>query len=144
MKALTLYDPWATLVVLGKKQYETRSWATNYRGPLYIHTSKKPMSRYEKQLCRQEPYASALAGIGAWMWGGHIIGKVWLLDCIPTERALSKIGHDEREFGDYGLRRYAWELVNPLRFTTPVPCTGHLGLWTLPLELEGAVAAQAL
>jgi hypothetical protein len=40
MKALTLHQPWATLIALGAKQYETRSWGTDYRGPLAIHAGK--------------------------------------------------------------------------------------------------------
>jgi hypothetical protein len=36
-KVLTLHQPWATLVALGVKTIETRSWSTNYRGPLLIH-----------------------------------------------------------------------------------------------------------
>ncbi len=42
-KALTLYQPWAQLVVLGIKTIETRSWSTSYRGPLAIHAGlRKP------------------------------------------------------------------------------------------------------
>lgn len=41
MKALTLWQPWATLVALGVKTIETRSWSTSYRGPLAIHAAKK-------------------------------------------------------------------------------------------------------
>lgn len=41
MKALTLYQPWATLVALGVKTIETRSWATKYRGPLAIHAGAR-------------------------------------------------------------------------------------------------------
>lgn len=37
MKALTLHQPWASLVALGLKNVETRSWSTRYRGPLAIH-----------------------------------------------------------------------------------------------------------
>ncbi len=37
MKALSLWQPWASLIALGVKTIETRSWATNYRGPLAIH-----------------------------------------------------------------------------------------------------------
>ncbi len=40
MKTLSLLQPWATLVVMGVKQIETRSWRTDYRGPLLIHASK--------------------------------------------------------------------------------------------------------
>lgn len=40
MKAITLWQPWASLVALGEKKIETRSWATNYRGPIAIHAAK--------------------------------------------------------------------------------------------------------
>ena len=39
MKALTLWQPWASLVALGVKTIETRGWRTDYRGPLLIHAS---------------------------------------------------------------------------------------------------------
>jgi activating signal cointegrator 1 len=41
MKALSLWQPWASLVALGIKTIETRSWETKYRGPLAIHAAKK-------------------------------------------------------------------------------------------------------
>lgn len=41
MKALSLHQPWASLVALGVKTIETRSWATKYRGPLLIHAAKR-------------------------------------------------------------------------------------------------------
>lgn len=40
MKALSLWQPWATLIAIGAKQYETRGWSTPYRGPLIIHAAK--------------------------------------------------------------------------------------------------------
>lgn len=39
MYAITLYQPWASAVVLGLKQYETRSWPTNARGIVAIHAA---------------------------------------------------------------------------------------------------------
>lgn len=44
MKALTVYQPHASLIELNEKKYETRSWATSYRGPIAIHAAKKPFS----------------------------------------------------------------------------------------------------
>lgn len=41
MKALTLYQPWASLLGLKEKQFETRSWATKYRGPIAIHAAQR-------------------------------------------------------------------------------------------------------
>jgi len=39
MKAITLWQPWASLLACGAKKYETRSWATSYRGPIAIHAA---------------------------------------------------------------------------------------------------------
>jgi len=40
LKALTLWQPWASLLAGGGKMFETRSWKTNYRGPVVIHAAK--------------------------------------------------------------------------------------------------------
>lgn len=40
MKVLTLTQPWATLVAIGAKRIETRSWGTAYRGQIAIHAAK--------------------------------------------------------------------------------------------------------
>ena len=45
MKALTIWQPWASLLVSGRKKYETRSWATAYRGPIAIHAAMRPVRR---------------------------------------------------------------------------------------------------
>jgi hypothetical protein len=41
LKAITLLQPWASLLAAGIKTIETRSWNTNHRGPLLIHASQK-------------------------------------------------------------------------------------------------------
>lgn len=70
MKAVTLTQPWATLVAIGAKQIETRSWPTNYRGPLAIHAGKGPSTIGWPQLnhiCnRTEPFRSVLQVAAAW------------------------------------------------------------------------------
>jgi activating signal cointegrator 1 len=63
MKALTLTQPWATLIAIGAKHIETRSWATSYRGPLAIHAAAgygKGGARGHKALCGTEPFCSVL------------------------------------------------------------------------------------
>lgn len=63
MKALTLTQPWATLIALGAKTIETRSWATTYRGPLAIHAATgygKGGMKAHKALCGEEPFCSVL------------------------------------------------------------------------------------
>jgi len=41
MKAITLHQPWASLVAQDIKTIESRSWTTSYRGLLVIHASKR-------------------------------------------------------------------------------------------------------
>jgi len=41
IKAISLWQPWASAMALGFKKNETRHWATKYRGPLLIHAAQK-------------------------------------------------------------------------------------------------------
>ncbi len=50
MKAITIWQPWASLIACGAKKFETRSWATNYRGPIAIHVAKKDVRKIIKTL----------------------------------------------------------------------------------------------
>jgi len=54
MKAITLWQPWASLLACGAKQYETRSWATSYRGPIAIHAAARKCNT--KDLCASTVY----------------------------------------------------------------------------------------
>ena len=63
MKALSLKQPWAELILQGKKTIELRRWNTNFRGEFYVHASgnidEEQMGKYNlKDLPRQ-----ALVGI---------------------------------------------------------------------------------
>lgn len=42
MKAISLWQPWASLIAAGVKSIETRGWPTNYRGQIAIHAAKRP------------------------------------------------------------------------------------------------------
>ena len=55
MKALTIRQPWASLIAAGMKTIETRGWSTRYWGPLLIHAGKtKPVSLPGYVLARPE------------------------------------------------------------------------------------------
>lgn len=133
MKVLTLTQPWATLVAIGAKRIETRSWHTNYRGPLAIHAAKI----YPKDclgLCANEPFASALHTadlLGVYLPTGVIVAVCELIAMIPTDAA--QIDYDltdtELAFGDYSPGRWAWILNNIIRLIKPIPAKGSLGLW---------------
>lgn len=93
MKVITLTQPWATLVAIGAKKIETRSWETLRRGPLAIHAAKGlgPVGGAQglMELCRSEPFRSVLLAAG--FLGtpalplGAIVAVCTLLDCVPTQ-----------------------------------------------------------
>jgi len=131
MKAISLIQPWATLVAIGAKKIETRSWATKYRGELAIHASKNYPGKFKK-LEQQEPFYSALrpGGVYAYpeLYCGKIIAVVKLVDCVSI--TLDNIPPEpERSFGDYTPERYAWILEDVRLLPEPVPVRGRLGLW---------------
>jgi activating signal cointegrator 1 len=145
MKTLSLSQPWATLVVLGIKRLETRSWQTSYRGPLVIHASKK-LPGAAHALCRREPVLSLLrnAGIDSSLSLplGAVVGVVELLDCVrveemdldalpATELAPARL---ELALGDFSPGRWVWRLGESIRLGKPIPSSGQLGVFELPLD----------
>lgn len=95
MKVITLTQPWATLIAIGAKHIETRSWATKYRGPLAIHAGQGlgPVGnrRGMVRLCNTSPFYEALDAAGIWhttaidhLPYGAIVAVCELVDCIPT------------------------------------------------------------
>lgn len=155
MKALSLTQPWASLVALGAKQIETRSWSTAHRGELAIHAAKG-FPRWARQLCSASPFYEPLAGAGLIPDAGHrlplgaIVAVVDVRDVLPTDEIMRlwlshRVGtvwnwHEQREheFGDYADGRYGWRFGRVRRLMEPVSCCGHLGLWTVPPEIEAA------
>jgi hypothetical protein len=134
MRALSLEQPWATLVLHGAKRYETRSWHTPYRGPLAIHAGRM-ITPAAQTLCRLEPFRSVLAAAGIHDWKqlprGAVLGTVQLLAILPVELVLP-LGPQEEAFGDYRPGRWAWELAAPARLVAPLPWRGHIALFDVP------------
>jgi hypothetical protein len=126
MKALTLTQPWATLVVTGRKKIETRGWRTGFRGRVAIHAAKG-MPGWAKEAAREfglDPDA---------LPRGAVIGKAYIGEMARTEDArevLLEAGlAAELSMGDYDDGRWAWELHNATAFAQPIPAAGALGLW---------------
>jgi hypothetical protein len=73
MKAITLQQPWASLVAVGAKHIETRAWHTRYRGPLAIHAGQAlPSGNFRAWRRMQEPFASPLRAAGYINNHGHV------------------------------------------------------------------------
>jgi len=136
MKALTLTQPWASLMALQSKTIETRSWYTAYRGELVIHAAKG-FPKWAKETCEEPEFIVGLDGMKAESLPLSVgLCVVRLVGCIKTEdmhKAQVILGHkpksQEVTFGDFTEGRYAWltEYVRPI--VNQAPVRGALGLW---------------
>ena len=137
MRVISLLQPWATLVVVGAKKIETRSWRTKYRGELLIHAS---LGKAGALLAQQPPFTKYISSFEDLPFGA-IIGKVVLEDVLPVEQfnlsdtAINKLTLEEKAFGDYSHGRYGWILSDAVQFAKPIPFKGALMLWEYKGEL---------
>ncbi len=154
MKALTLTQPWATLVAIGAKRIETRSWSTSYRGPLAIHAAKGFPKWAREFTAESLCYEAVRAGISR--FPGYPLGCVLatcrLVNCVPTEVldpgdtvfsvSLQKISDQEIQFGDFSPGRWGWVLEDVKQLLEPIPAKGTLGLWEWEGLMKGAIECE--
>ena len=125
MKALTLIQPWASLITLGLKHYETRSWKTPYRGRVLIHAGKKLDREFICDLQRTGTLPpTETVPCGVLLGAAEITAMLSTNDFDP--------GLPESRYGDYSPDRWAWKLENVEAFDIPIACKGMLGLWEVP------------
>lgn len=146
MRALSLLQPWASLVILGLKTIETRSWDADerYAGVIAIHASKA-LKRDEVEIFHESPFLEAFAELGidaiSLLPRAAILGTVRLTGCHKVE-TFTKISARERAFGNYGNeegQRWDWVLEDPKPLEVPIPARGMLGLWTVPPEMVARI-----
>lgn len=138
MRAISLWQPWATMVALGLKQFETRHWATDYRGPLAIHAAKrwtKEQADFTQKLLALHVVGRRLRQCGYTAADqlplGAVVCTVQLTKILSTESALAtnQVGIIEQMLGNYSIGRKAWLLLDVQRLEPPIPATGHQGFW---------------
>lgn len=136
LRAISLWQPWATGMALGLKGNETRGFATKHRGEIAIHAAKcwKP---------EQRAFAEMMRARGILPWDnlpfGAIVAVVDISAVWPTGPNVHLVCGDEIAWGDYGPSRYAWATNNLRRLREPVACKGQQGMWALAPEIEAAV-----
>jgi len=128
MKALSLRQPWADLVVQGKKTLELRNWTVNYRGSLAIHASQT----VDEAACRAYGINPDQVTTGA------IIGVVKIVGIAELNEASYLAHKDEHKaegFFHFKAPLYGWSLANPRELPQPIPIHGRMGLFNVPDEL---------
>lgn len=124
MKVITIKQPFATLIVEGIKEYEFRTWRTNYRGEILIHAGK---SVDKKAMKKFEHYGFTYPR-------GCIIGKAFLTDCIfIDDKARKMIQNKHNLVYESIIRHTDWNgygfQLEKVEKIKPIEMNGHLSLW---------------
>ena len=125
MKAITIKQPFASLIAEGIKEYEFRTWKTKFRGEILIHAGKgidkKAMERY-KHLNLDYP-------------SGKIIAKATITDCVYVDEVLKEKLQEKNPLVYYGILQkdsnwdgYGFKLENVEKIE-PIEINGKLSLW---------------
>lgn len=130
LRALTVWQPWASLIVAGVKRIENRTWGTNYRGLILIHAAARPVDR--KALDR---LAQLGIDVPDDLPRGAIVGAVELVDVVRLgQRSLFDDVSNDDPFASGPL---CWKLANARQLATPIPWDGRQGFWSVPLGQTG-------
>ncbi len=129
MKAITIKQPFASLIAAGLKEYEFRTWKTGYRGDILIHAGKgvdkKAMKKFESY--------------GLEYPRGVIIAKVKLIDCITVDEKFREVLKEKNEQVYSSIikhtewKGYAFKMENVTKID-PIPVKGKLSIWEYNLE----------
>lgn len=139
MRAISLWQPWASLWCSGVKRHETRHWPTSHRGWLIVHAAKRRIDDFSgmrlDELCDSE-FGNH--------WGldlprGCLVGAVHLVACIRTEDIVFDHSDNDQandyECGDFSAGRYGWRADQFRLFGDPIPYRGAQTIFNVPDDL---------
>lgn len=136
MKALSIWQPWAQLIVSGKKKIETRGWPAppSIIGQRIAIVATKAIRREQREAANDPEFARHYAASGLPALDnlplGAVFGTVTVLGCRAIDLELmDQLSEQELAFGWYGPDRYAWLLDGPELLDVPVPVRGGQGPW---------------
>lgn len=139
MKALSIKQPWASLIAHGIKDIENRTWKTNFRGRIFIHATAKSVGQM-KDILTPEQYETVLSS--GWKQSTYkplsaIIGEVDIVDCVINHPS---IWAEKSNLGEVVFRdmkpNYNWVLANPLLYNKPIlNVKGKLSFWEPDLNV---------
>lgn len=114
--AITIWQPWAWLIVNGYKDIENRNWPTNFRGPIYIHSGKK----FDPYWTNRDTYETSriigkIIPVNKLNYGG-IIGTTEIIDCVTESDSIWFSG----EFGF---------VLKNAKLCEFIPMRGNLKIW---------------
>lgn len=141
MRAISLWQPYAQLMAIGAKKFETRHWSTKYRGPIAIHAAKRADRKARDPFHHIAPIRAALGKAGYHNFDDLPLGAVVaigeLTKCYDAMvLATRNPGSPELAFGHYAPGRFGWHIQNVRMLAEPYPVRGQQGLFTVELPKE--------
>lgn len=139
LRCLSLWQPFASLIAIGAKRTETRSWGTSYRGWVLIHAAKKcdqdvqddiraAMRLLEsRRFEAPTPEQQAAANLPWKKLLGVVVAIGWMAECKPAPQPPSD--PLDAAFGNYGPGRWGWRLEQVRPLPEPIPMRGMQGLF---------------
>lgn len=126
MKALSIRQPWAWLIVNGHKDIENRTWISKYRGDFLVHTGKA--FDHNGYAYVSVAFPDIIMPLASALQLGGIVGKVTMTDCVKD--------HDSR-WKDPDC--YGFVLTNPK--TIPFkPLNGQLNFFNVDDDIMNAIS----
>jgi hypothetical protein len=133
MKAISLWQPWASLWCSRRKVHETRRWRCPHRGWLLVHATKRFGPNDPLRLILDDEFGPHWAKD---LPTGALIGRVNVVDCQPTRTSFGDAAaSDDRVCGDFAPGRFAWKRDEFRLFDQPIPYRGAQGIFNVPDEL---------
>lgn len=154
MKAISLHQPWASLVMQGVKRLETRSWAppASLEGRrVLVHAAKRldpcVLEAPFSQVIRN-PEVNAPTGV---LLGSVLLEGAWRIDSAADRDLVVGEYHRgegararelELAFGDFELGRWMWGLQAPRQLNVPIPYNGRQGFFKVDGTLQALLGGE--
>lgn len=135
LRAISLWQPWASAMMLGLKRIETRAWVSRYTGPLAVHAAQKRSRENERafyQLLRNKKIYAAFHRAGIINYDNLPFGRVLCLVRMRHCQEITKqtvVPESERWLGDYRVGRQAWICDNARPLKAPFAVCGRQGFF---------------
>jgi activating signal cointegrator 1 len=150
-RAISIWQPWATLIASGAKKIETRTWAPRWLHmgePVLIHASKRWTE--DEQDLLDDPmfqlHLSVAAARGLWNFDAPPLGCIVAVATFNvawrSEELLPKISAQERYFGAYAPGYWGWHFPK-VRPIAPIPYRGRQGIFPVTLDEAELVYVEA-
>ncbi len=133
MRGLTIHQPYAHLIAIGKQRVVNRDWVLKSHGPILIHAGQNRSWMTPEY---EDRYGTDLVY-------GAVIATAVIINCLHRLTIEERAGENDywRELHEHEhtIGPYCWLLDDVVRLRNPVPWRGAQGLWKPSKELMGLV-----